>query len=68
MRGVELERARVLLGYDGIEKAGEGGMKYGLLNVGFTMDPDEVKVPKAPYDWVDPATNTTKWEPTFDKV
>ena len=57
-----------MLGCDGIEKAGMGVMKYGLLNSGFTMDPDEVKVPTAPYYWFDPATNTTNGGAAFDKV
>ena len=39
-----------------------------LLRVGDTMDPDEVKVPKAPYVWVEPTPKTAKGEPTFDKV
>ena len=39
-----------------------------LLHDGDTMNPDEVKVPKAPDDWVEPAPNTAKGEPTFDKV
>ena len=32
------------------------------------MDPDEVKFHKAPDDWVDPATNTAKGWPNFDKL
>ena len=32
------------------------------------MDPDEVKFHKAPDDWVDPAPNTAKGYPTFDKL
>ena len=31
------------------------------------MDPDEVKVLKAPDDWVDPAPNTAKQGANFDK-
>ena len=52
MREVKLERSRVLLGAYGIEKDDEGGMNYMLLNGGDTIDPDEVKIPKAPHDWV----------------
>ena len=43
-------------------------MKSVLLRYGDTIDPDEVKVPKAPYDWVDPPPNTEKEEPTFEQV
>ena len=32
------------------------------------MYPYEVKVPKPPYDWFDPAPNTSKGGHTFDKV
>ena len=39
-----------------------------LIHVSDTMESDELKIPKAPYDWVDPAPNTSKWEPNFDKV
>ena len=31
-----------------------------LLHAGDTMDPDEVKFPKATYDWVDPDSITAK--------
>ena len=68
IREFKLERSRVLLGADGIEKADEGGMNYMLLHSGYTMDPDEVNVPKVPYDWVEPSPNTSKREPNFDKV
>ena len=68
MREVKLERLRVLLGDYGIEKAGEGEMNSVLLHTGHNMYPDEVKVPKSPDDWVDPATNTSKGDPTFEKV
>ena len=68
MREVELERSHVLLGDDGIEKTDEGGMKFVLLHVGETMDPDEVKVPKSPYDQVDPPPNTSKGGANFDKM
>ena len=57
MREVELDISHVLLGADGIEQADEGGVKSVLLNVGDTIDPDEVKVFKAPYDWVDPSSS-----------
>ena len=40
MRVYKLERSRVLLGADRIEKADEGGMKYMLLCVRNTMDTD----------------------------
>ena len=43
-------------------------MKSVLLSYGDTIDPDEVKVPKAPYDWVDHPPNTEKEEPTFEQV
>ena len=39
-----------------------------LLHVGYIMDPNEVKVPKPPDDWVDPDPNTEKGGPNFDKV
>ena len=45
-----------------------GGVNSMLLHVGDTMDPDEVKIPKAPYDWVEPAPNTSKGDPNFEKV
>ena len=67
-REVILERLCVLLGDDGTEKADEGEMKYVLLHIGDTMDPYDVKFLKEPHDWVDPAPNTAKEEPTFDKV
>ena len=60
MREVELGRLCVLLGYDGIDQDDEGGMNSMLLHVGETMDPDEVKVPKPPNYWVEPAPNTAK--------
>ena len=63
-----MERSRFLLGYDRIDQTGEGEMNSVLLHVGFTMDQDEVNVPKLPYDWVESATNTAKGCPTFDKV
>ena len=43
-------------------------MKSVFLHVGDTMEPDEFKVPKPPYDWVEPAPNIAKGESTFDKV
>ena len=36
-----------------------------LLHSGENMDPDEVKVPKATDDWVDPDSNTAKGGATF---
>ena len=30
------------------------------------MDPDEFKLPKAPYDWVEPTPKTEKGGPTFE--
>ena len=39
-----------------------------LIHFGYTMYPYEVKVPKPPYDWFDPAPNTSKGGHTFDKV
>ena len=68
MKEVELERSRVLLGYYRIEKSDEGGMNSVLIHFGETMDPADFKVPKPPYDWVDPNHNTEKGVPTFDKV
>ena len=67
-REVKFEKSRVLLGYDGIEQADEGEMKSVLIHVGYTMNPDEVKVPKPPDDWVGPASNTAKGGATFNKV
>ena len=43
-------------------------MNYMLLHVGGNIDPDEVKVPKAPYYWFDPITKTSWGEYNFDKV
>ena len=57
-----------MLGDEGIEQADEGDMNSMFLHVGDTMHPDEVKVPKAPDDWVEPPTNTGKGELNFDKV
>ena len=39
-----------------------------LIHARDTMDPDKVKLPKAPDDWVDPDINTVKRDPTFNKV
>ena len=39
-----------------------------FLHVGDTMDPDEVKFPKAPDNRVYPDPNTEKGEPTFIKL
>ena len=68
MRGVELKRSRVLLGYYGIDQADGGDMESMLLHVGETMNHYEVNTHKAPYYWVDLDTNTSKGDPTFDKV
>ena len=38
-----------------------------LLYVGKNMDPNEVKVPKPPNDWVDPDTNTAKGGHNLEK-
>ena len=46
MREVKLKRSHFVLVDYGIEKDGEGQMKSMLIHVGYTMDPDEVKVPK----------------------
>ena len=35
-------------------------MNSTFIHAGDTMDPDEVKVPKPPYYWVDPSPNTEK--------
>ena len=68
MREVKLERSRVLLGSDRIDHAEVGGgVKSMLLHVEDTMDPDEFKIPKASYDWVDPAPNTSKGVLTLTK-
>ena len=58
MREVELQISRVLLGYDGIYQSDEGGINSVLLHDGDTMDPDEFRVPKPPYGWVDSDPNT----------
>ena len=68
MKEVKLDSSFVFLGDDVMEQADEGEMKSALLRVGDTMKPDEVKVPKAPYVWVEPPPKTAKGEPTFDKV
>ena len=60
MMEVELERSNFLLGDDGIEQADEGGINSVFLHFGETMDPDAVKVPKPPDDWVDPAPNKAR--------
>ena len=39
-----------------------------LPHFGDTMDPDEVKVPKPPDDWVNPSPNTANGGATFEKV
>ena len=39
-----------------------------LLHSGDTMDPDEVKAPKPPDHWVDPAPKKAKGDPNLDKV
>ena len=51
-----------------IDKADEKEMKYVLIRVGDTIDPNEVKVPKSPDDLVDPTPNTSKGLPNFYKV
>ena len=56
-----------MLGDDRIGKDHDGDMKYVLLHIGETMEPDEVKVPKAPHELVDPSPNTENGEPTFEK-
>ena len=55
-------------GDDGIDQADEGQMKYVLIHAGDNMEPYEVKVPKPPYEWVDPSPKTEKGGPTFNKV
>ena len=55
-----MERQCVLLGYDRIEPANRGGANSRLIHVGTTMEPDLVKVTKATYEWVEPATNTVE--------
>ena len=42
-------------------------MGYLLLHVSNTVEPNEFKVAKAQYDWVNPPPNTEKGEPTFYK-
>ena len=49
-----------MLGDDRIEKADEVWVKSVLLHIGDTMDPYEVKVPKALDGWVDPAPQHSK--------
>ena len=63
-----MERLRVLLGDEGIEKSDKVGMNSVLIHARSNMDPDDIKLHKAPYDWVDPAPNTSKGWPKFDKV
>ena len=58
MRKVKMVRTRVFLDDYWIEKSDEGQMNSVLVHVRYTMYPDEFKVSKAPYDWVDPAPNT----------
>ena len=53
-REVKLEGLHVLLVDDGIEKADEKGLNYGLIHVRDTMEPDEVNIPNIPDDWVEP--------------
>ena len=43
-------------------------VNYVLIFVGYTMDPDEFKVPKPPDDWFGSSSNTAKGVPTFEKV
>ena len=50
MREFRLERISVLLGDDGMDQVDEVGVNSMLLHVGDTMDPDELKIIKAPYD------------------
>ena len=57
-----------MLGDDGIEKTDEEDMNSVLIHVGYTMKPYEVKVLKAPDDWVEHDPKTAKGEPTFDKL
>ena len=45
-----------------------GGVNYVLLHAGETKEPDEVKAPKAPDDWVEPDSNTSKRGHTFEKI
>ena len=68
MREVKLEKLRVLLVDDRIEKAGEGGMNFMWLHVGESMDQDEVKTLKAPENWVGPPPNKSKGGSTFYKL
>ena len=57
-----------MLGDDGIEKNDKGEIKSVMLHVGDTMERYEFKLPKSPDNWVDPAPNTAKGGPTFDKL
>ena len=57
-----------MVGDDGIERADDGEMKYVLLHVGDTMDPDKVKVPKLLDYWLETYSNTSKGGLTLDKV
>ena len=45
-----------------------GGTNSVLIHVGDTIYPYEVKILKAPDDWVEPAPNTSKGGPTFNKL
>ena len=48
----------MLLVYDRIEKYDEGYTNSVLLHYGYTMDPDESNVPKAPDERVETSPNT----------
>ena len=68
IREVKLERSHDLLGNYGIEQDNEVDMNYALIHVGYTMEPDEVKVPKELDDWFDTAPKKSEGGTTFGKV
>ena len=57
-----------MLGDHRKQQSDEGDMNSVLLHGGDNMVPDEVKVPKAPDDWVYPPPNIENGEPNCDKV
>ena len=52
MKEVEMERPSVFLGENWIDKSDKGEINSVLINVGDTMDSDEVMLPKSSYGWV----------------
>ena len=46
----------------------KGGVNSVLLRVGGTINLDDFKTPKAPYDWAGLSSDTVNGETTFDKL